>query len=135
MRPGSARADHGGLFRGARRGPGGLARGLSGQRFGARLMPTNPNPTVRLYLATLPPDMKGERALLAKEVFPELTQAAARLGLDLVVLDPAEGPEAWDLERRLDAISSCQIFMAFLGERYGEPPAAIPESLVARYPF
>jgi len=39
-------------------------------------MPAKPNPTIRLYLATLPADMQGERERFAKEIFP----SGARMG-------------------------------------------------------
>jgi hypothetical protein len=101
-------------------------------------MPEHPAGPVRVYLSTVAGDADAERELLAREVIPELAKRAARLGITIALIDPqtdpAPGEEGWDLPHRLDAIHSSMLFVAVLGERYGEPPhEAIPPELLARH--
>jgi hypothetical protein len=80
--------------------------------------------------------MDGERAVIEGLVLPELRERAQRLGIEIVVVDPAKVKgEEWDLARRFREIEGCQIFVGLLGERYGEPPAAVPLALVAAQPW
>ncbi len=90
-----------------------------------------------IYLSTVPGDAAGERAILARVVIPELERRAAALGIAVVLIDPlaAPGGEPWDLARRFAAIDTCGLFVGVLGERYGEPPAPLPDALLARQPW
>ncbi|HYX22922.1 MAG TPA: hypothetical protein VFC23_02130, partial [Thermoanaerobaculia bacterium] len=91
---------------------------------------------LRLYLAALPGDMDGERAVLEGLVLPELRERLYGQGVEIVVVHPAQAKgEEWDLARRFQEIEGCQIFLALLGERYGAPPATVPLALVAAQPW
>ncbi len=91
---------------------------------------------LRLYLASVPGEMDGERAVVEGLVLPELRERAHGLGIEIAVVDPLKAKgEEWDLARRFRESEGCEIFVGLLGERYGEPPAAVPLSLVAAHPW
>ncbi len=91
---------------------------------------------IRLYLATVPGDMDGERAVLEGLVLPELRGRLKEKGVEIEVVDPAKASgETWGLASRFQEIEGCQIFLGLLGERYGEVPQAVPLSLVAAQPW
>ncbi|HEX3556637.1 MAG TPA: TIR domain-containing protein [Thermoanaerobaculia bacterium] len=92
--------------------------------------------SLRLYLAAVPGDMDGERAVIEGLVLPELRERLHGQGVEIVVVDPAQAKgEEWDLARRFQEIEGCQIFLALLGERYGAPPTTVPLALVAAQPW
>jgi hypothetical protein len=94
--------------------------------------------TIRLYIAAVPGEMDGERAVIEGLVLPELRARAEELGVAVELVDPAkekgETGEDWDLARRFHEIDACRpFFLAFLGERYGDPPVFVPPDLVAAH--
>jgi len=91
--------------------------------------------TLRLYLAALPGDMDGERAVIEGLVLPDLRERLARQGISIVVVDAAKEKEEWDLARRFQEIEACELFVALLGERYGEAPTTVALSLVSAHPW
>jgi telomerase protein component 1 len=101
---------------------------------------SEPSSTLRLYLASVPGEMDGERAVIEGLVLPELRARADELGLAVEVVDPAKGKgetgEEWDLVRRFHEIDVCRpFFLALLGERYGDPPLSVPANLVTAHPW
>jgi TIR domain/SPOR domain len=100
-------------------------------------MPEAPLRILRLYLASVPGDMDGERAIIEGMVLPELRELAAKVGIRIELVDPAkEGDAPWDLARRFREIEACRpFFIALVGERYGEPPSAVPLEVVAAQPW
>jgi len=93
--------------------------------------------TLRLYLASVPGEMDGERAVIEGLVLPELRARAETMGLAIELVDPTKAKgEEWDLAQRFREIDSCRpFFLALLGERYGDPPRAVSLDLVAAYPW
>lgn len=90
----------------------------------------------RIYVAAVPGEMDGERAILEGLVLPELRKRLHGEGAEIVVVDPAKATgEAWDLAFRFQEIEGCQIFLGLLGERYGATPKAIPPPLSAAQPW
>ncbi|HSG40061.1 MAG TPA: hypothetical protein VLE27_10525 [Thermoanaerobaculia bacterium] len=90
-------------------------------------------PTLHLYLACVPEEMEGERAILEGLILPELRQ---RAGMDIVLVDSSKDGRPWDLARRFQEIDRCHpFFLGFLGERYGDPPVTLPRDLVAAHPW
>lgn len=88
---------------------------------------------LHLYLACVPEEMEGERAILEGLILPELRQ---RAGMDIVLVDPGKEGRPWDLARRFQEIDRCHpFFLGFLGERYGDPPVTVPRDLVAAHPW
>jgi len=96
-----------------------------------------PTSTLRLYLASVPGEMDGERAVIEGLVLPELRARAETMGLAIELVDPTKAKgEEWDLAQRFREIDSCRpFFLALLGERYGDPPRAVSLDLVAAYPW
>src|SRR4051794_6774224 len=91
---------------------------------------------LRLYLASAPGDMDGERAVLEGLVLPELRARLQVQGIEIVSVDPAKATgEVWDLALRFQEIEGCQLFIGLLGERYGKAPTTVPLSLVSAYPW
>jgi hypothetical protein len=89
--------------------------------------------TLHLYLAYVPEEMEGERAILEGLILPELRQ---RAGMDIVLVEPGKDGRPWDLARRFQEIDRCHpFFVGFLGERYGDPPVMVPRDLVAAHPW
>jgi hypothetical protein len=95
--------------------------------------------TLRVYIATVPGQMDGERAVLEGLVLPELRARGEELGLALELVDPMKerGEDwEWDLGKRFREIDACRpLFLAFLDERYGDPPRVVPADLVAAHPW
>src|SRR6185295_10054252 len=93
--------------------------------------------SIRIYLASNPGEMDGERAVVEGLVLPELRARAAELGLDIELVDPEKTKgEEWDLARRFREIDNCRpFFIGFLGERYGDPPRAVSLDVVAANPW
>ncbi|HEV8580522.1 MAG TPA: toll/interleukin-1 receptor domain-containing protein [Thermoanaerobaculia bacterium] len=93
--------------------------------------------TLRIYLAAVPGQMDGERAVLEGLVLPELRARAEELGVAVELVDPMKAKgEDWDLAQRFGEIDRCRpFFLALLGERYGDPPRAVSLDLVAAYPW
>ena len=88
---------------------------------------------LHLYLACVPEEMEGERAILEGLILPELRQ---RAGMDIVLVDSSKDGRPWDLARRFQEIDRCHpFFLGFLGERYGDPPVTVPRDLVAAHPW
>jgi hypothetical protein len=83
------------------------------------------------YLASVPGDMDDERAVIERLVLPELRARAAKLGIEVAIADPAKDiGEPWDLARRFREIEAGRpFFLALIGERYGDPPSAVPPEL------
>jgi hypothetical protein len=81
--------------------------------------------------------MDGERAIIEGMVLPELRELAAKVGIKITLVDPLKEVDApWDLARRFREIDGCRpFFIALLGERYGEPPSAVPLEVVAAQPW
>jgi hypothetical protein len=81
--------------------------------------------------------MDGERAIVEGLVLPELRARAAKLGIEVSLFDPVKDTgESWDLARRFREIEACRpFFIALIGERYGDPPSAVPLGLVAAQPW
>ncbi|HEV2853538.1 MAG TPA: TIR domain-containing protein [Thermoanaerobaculia bacterium] len=81
--------------------------------------------------------MDGERAIVEGLVLPELRARAAKLGIEIALVDPAaDTGETWNLARRFREIEACRpFFLALIGERYGDPPSAVPLELVAAQPW
>jgi hypothetical protein len=90
---------------------------------------------LRLFLGAVPGEMDGERAALDGRVLPVLRARAREMGVEIVVVDPSAAPGEWDLARRLQEIERCELFVALLGERYGEPPPTIPPAVMAAQPW
>lgn len=93
--------------------------------------------SLRLYLASVPEDMAGERDLVEGLVLPELRARGSKIGIEIALVDPAKLPgETWDLARRFREIEACRpFFLALIGERYGDPPSAVSLELVAAQPW
>jgi len=106
----------------------------------------NPSRTVRLFVSSTFSDMKAERDLLQRRVFPELRAHCARLGLRFQAIDLRWGvsEEAGRHNRAmricLQELRRCQDsaikpdFLVLLGDRYGwRPlPELIPSQLFVR---
>lgn len=90
---------------------------------------------LRIYIAAVPGEMDRELAFIHGQVVRLLRLRAQGMGIDIEVVDPLEATEEWDLGRRFQEIESCEIFVGLLGERYGEPPSAVPEALMAAQPW
>jgi TIR domain-containing protein len=93
--------------------------------------------TLRLYLAAVPGNMDGERAVIEGLVLPELRARAEGMGFAIELVDPTKvkGDE-WDLTRRFREIDACRpFFLGLVGERYGDPPLAVPLGFVATHPW
>lgn len=93
--------------------------------------------SILIYLASNPGEMDGERAVVEGLVLPELRARTAELGFDIELVDPEKAKgEEWDLARRFREIDACRpFFLAFLGERYGDPPRAVSLDVVAANPW
>lgn len=92
---------------------------------------------LRLYLGSVPGDMDGERAIIEGMVLLELRELAAKVGIRIALVDPLREAETpWDLARRFREIEECRpFFIALIGERYGEPPSAVPLEVVTAQPW
>ena len=101
----------------------------------------DPN-AIRVFISSTFLDMKAERDLLAKEVFPELRQICEAQGVALDEVDLRWGITRQEAERGetlplcLAEIDRCRpFFICMLGERYGWVPQKIPTELVDRQPW
>jgi hypothetical protein len=92
---------------------------------------------LRLYLASVPGEMDGERAVVEGLVLPELRARAESLGFAIELVDPNKAKDDdWDLARRFREIDSCRpFFLGLLGERYGDPPFSVSLDVVAAHPW
>jgi hypothetical protein len=99
--------------------------------------------TVRVFVSSTFGDMHAERTYLVTHVFPRLRDWCERRHIDLREVDLRWGITEYDathhkrvLEACLGRIDECELFIGFLGQRYGWVPTADevnPETL-ARYP-
>ncbi|XP_067870025.1 telomerase protein component 1-like [Heterodontus francisci] len=82
--------------------------------------------TVRVFVSSTFRDMRAERDLLTRSVFPELRARAARHFVRVQEVDlrwgitEEESRGNRQLELCLSEVSRCQLFVGILGERYGQ---------------
>ena len=83
---------------------------------------------IRVFISSTFLDMHGERDLLTRSVFPQLRARCARQGIRLEEVDLRWGLTEEDAHRGrtlgicLAEVRRCQIFVGFLGSRYGWYP-------------
>ena len=109
---------------------------------------TNPQPTadknrvIRVFISSTFRDMKEEREILVKKVFPQLRKTCeerqvtwGEVDLRWGVTDEQQA-EGKVLPICLEEIKRCRpYFIGLLGERYGWLPGVVPQDLIDREPW
>ena len=97
---------------------------------------------IRIFISSTFLDMKVERDLLVREVFPELRRMCEPHGITVNEVDLRWGITEQEAERGetlplcLAEIERCRpFFICMLGERYGWVPSEISEDLISRQPW
>ncbi|GFS23870.1 telomerase protein component 1 [Elysia marginata] len=116
------------------------AASSSGQKNSTAMTPSQPDNTlplitptprwrtIRVFISSTFRDMHGERDLLTRFVFPELRSLAQRMFINVYEVDlrwgitEEQSKDNRALEVCLQEVSSCQLFVGLLGERYGWTP-------------
>ena len=104
--------------------------------------PYNLDCTVRVFISSTFRDMKTERNLLVKHVFPELRRQCRERGVELIEVDLRWGVTEDQAEHGevlpicLAEIDQCRpYFVGLLGERYGWVPGRVRTDLLSLYPW
>ena len=97
---------------------------------------------IRVFISSTFLDMKVERDLLIKEVFPSLRRMCDPFGISVNEIDLRWGITEQESEKGetlplcLSEIERCRpFFICMLGERYGWVPTNIPEDLITHQPW
>jgi tetratricopeptide (TPR) repeat protein len=97
---------------------------------------------IRVFISSTFRDMKAERELLVKQVFPELRAVCAARFVTFTEVDLRWGiteeqqADGQVLSICLEEIQRCRpYFISLLGERYGWIPDNVPAEVVAREPW